>query len=121
MQVVILLVVNANINITSKGDGIKSTNDTDAELGYIAIEGGKININAGDDGIHSETKIVINISNSNIEKGKTYTLYVNGSSVGSLTVNSIVTSNLSSNGNGGMQGGKGMQPDGMQPNRGGKP
>lgn len=63
----------------------------------------------------------ITISNSNIEKGKTYTLYVNGSTVGSLTANSVVTSNSSLNGNGGMQGGKGMQPDGMQPNRGGKP
>lgn len=49
----------------------------------------------------------ITISNSNIEKGETYTLYVNSSSVGSLEASSIVTSNSSSNG---MRGGKGMQP-----------
>ena len=51
----------------------------------------------------------IAISNEQIEKGKTYTLYVNGTSAGSLTASNTVTSNVSSNGmGGGMQGG--MQP-----------
>lgn len=50
----------------------------------------------------------ITFSNSNIEKGKTYSLYVNGTSIGSLEVNSIVTSNSSSSGNRNM----------MQPNKG---
>ena len=58
---------------------------------------------------------VITISNSNIEKGKTYTLYVNGKSIGSLEANSIVTSNSSSNS---MQGGKEMQPNGGGKQRG---
>ena len=39
----------------------------------------------------------VTISNSVIEKGETYTLYVNGTSVGSLEASSIVTSNFSSN------------------------
>lgn len=40
----------------------------------------------------------VTISNSKIEKGKTYTLYVNGTSKASLTANSIVTSNSSISG-----------------------
>ena len=40
----------------------------------------------------------ITISNSKIEKGKTYTLYVNGTSKASLTANSSVTSNSSMSG-----------------------
>ena len=54
----------------------------------------------------------ITISNTKIQKGDTYTLYVNGSSSGSLTANSIVTSSSGIGGNGGMQfNGAGMQPD----------
>lgn len=51
---------NAKITINSKGDGIKSTNDEDTSLGYIAIEGGTINIKSGSDGIQAET--ILNIS-----------------------------------------------------------
>ncbi|MGN1270176.1 MAG: carbohydrate-binding domain-containing protein [Clostridia bacterium] len=51
----------------------------------------------------------ITISNANIKKGNTYTLYVNGTSVGSLEANSIITSNASSAGRE------------MQPNKGEKP
>ena len=58
---------------------------------------------------------VITISNSNIEKGKSYTLYVNGKSIGSLEASSVVTSNYSSNG---MQSGKEMQPNGGGKQRG---
>lgn len=42
---------------------------------------------------------MITISNANIEKGKTYSLYVNGTNVASLEASSIVTSNTSSSGN----------------------
>lgn len=44
----------------------------------------------------------ITISNSSIQKGVTYTLDINGTTAGNLTVNSIVTSNSSLGGNGGM-------------------
>lgn len=61
----------------------------------------------------------ITISSSKIQKGKTYTLYVNGTSKASLTANSIVTSNSSmSGGMGGMQepgiGGGSKQPGGRR-------
>ncbi len=52
---------------------------------------------------------VITISNENITKGDSYTLYVNGTSVGSLEVNNIVTSNVSSGGTNMNGGGKGMK------------
>lgn len=52
---------------------------------------------------------VITISNENITKGNSYTLYVNGTSVGSLEVNNIVTSNFSSGGTNMNGGGKGMR------------
>ena len=53
---------------------------------------------------------VITISNENITKGNSYTLYVNGTNVGSLEANNIVTSNFSSSGMMNMNGGgKGMR------------
>ncbi len=55
---------NATIDIVSGGDGIKSTNNIDTELGYIAIEGGKISIDSEADGIQAET--ILNISSNTI-------------------------------------------------------
>lgn len=76
---------------------------------------------------------VITVSNENIKKGNTYTLYVNGTEVGSLEADNVITSNSTLNGNGMQGGGKGMQPNGgekrmkpnddekgMKPNDGGK-
>lgn len=70
------------------------------------------------------------ISNSSIKNGETYTLYVNGINVGSLTASSTVTSNITSSGpmgGGGMMqqdrngsSGNMKQNDGMQQS-GGKP
>lgn len=51
----------------------------------------------------------ITISNANIKQGNTYTLYVNGVSVGSLQANNVITSNSSANGNGMQGGGKGIK------------
>ncbi len=57
---------------------------------------------------------VITISNASITNGNTYTLYVNGTSVGSIKASSTVTSNSSMN-NGGMGG-----PGGPNNRRNGK-
>lgn len=43
--------VNTN-NGTSGGDGIKSTNDTDENSGYVTINGGTLNIDSSDDSLH---------------------------------------------------------------------
>ena len=53
-------------------------------------------------------------SNAYIQNGETYTLYVNGSSSGSLTANSVVTSSSGIDGKGVMQ----FNDGGMQPDRG---
>lgn len=59
----------------------------------------------------------ITFSNENIQKGNTYSLFINGNSVTSLTSNNIVTSNASSNSNGIMNEGNGAQ---MPMDKGGK-
>ena len=46
-------------DITSGGDGIKATNDTDADKGFVLISGGTITINAKTDGIQAETNCTI--------------------------------------------------------------
>ncbi|MBQ9657816.1 MAG: carbohydrate-binding domain-containing protein [Clostridia bacterium] len=73
----------------------------------------------------------ITFSNSKIQNGKKYTLYVNGNSTSTLEVNNIVTSDMATNGMGGMNGGRGMenrntmngenQMQGEKPTNGGKP
>lgn len=51
----------AAITVDVKGDGLKSDNDEDEKLGYIMIENGVFNINAGGDAIQAET--TLNITN----------------------------------------------------------
>jgi hypothetical protein len=50
-------------------DGLQSTNNEDIERGYIAIEGGTLDITAGLDGIQAETNLVISSGNINISSG----------------------------------------------------
>lgn len=54
-----VLIRNGEINIKARKDGIKADNETDADKGYIYIEGGNIVVNAGDDGLQSVTAITI--------------------------------------------------------------
>lgn len=55
-----VVITAGTFNLTSSsGDGIKSTNDEDASLGYIEISGGTFTINVGQDGIQSETYTTI--------------------------------------------------------------
>lgn len=55
----LVAVQDGTITIKSEGDAVKTTYDTDNTKGYVIIEGGTINIDAGDDGIHSESAIAI--------------------------------------------------------------
>lgn len=50
---------NGKFKITSSGDAIKSTNDTDSTKGYVLIENGNFDINSTLDGIQAETKLLI--------------------------------------------------------------
>ena len=60
-----ITIKNSTITINAKGDGIKATS-TEAELGYIVIDGGTYTINSGDDGIHTAGMIVIEEGTFNI-------------------------------------------------------
>ena len=53
------VIKNSNIEITSGGDAIRSTNDTDTTLGFIRIENSAITIDAGEDAIQAETDLII--------------------------------------------------------------
>lgn len=59
---------NPVLNLSCGGDGIKSSNKKDTKKGIVITDGGEITINAGDDGIHSETALVINDGTINVEK-----------------------------------------------------
>lgn len=54
-----LYILNGEFQITSGGDGLKSTNDTDSEKGYVLILDGTFKIEADLDGIQAETKLII--------------------------------------------------------------
>lgn len=119
----IIIINDGTIKLSSRDDGIHAdtniviNNGTiDIIKSYEGIESGYIEINGGTGKEISSFKTekaygIITISNANIEKGETYSLYVNGTNVGNLEVNSIITSNSASNGMG-MQQNKGGQPRG---------
>ena len=62
-------VTDGNITINSKGDGMKADNTTDETKGYVYIEGGKINITSGQDGIQAETELLIADGDITIKTG----------------------------------------------------
>lgn len=62
-------IVDGNFNITSGNDGIKSTTTDDVTKGFINIDNGNIIINAKEDGIQAETKLIINNGKFNISTG----------------------------------------------------
>ncbi len=63
---------NAQINIDSQRDGIKSTNIEDEGLGFVYVESGKLGISATEDGIQSDTEIIIDGGEFNISSGGGY-------------------------------------------------
>jgi hypothetical protein len=64
-----IVIKNGNFSINATGDGLKSTNDEDAERGYIEISGGDFSITAGNDGIQSEQNMTITGGTFAIETG----------------------------------------------------
>ena len=71
--------------IDTKGDGIKSTKENDNTKGFVLIEGGKITISAGDDGIHAYNRLIVNGGDINIAKSyeglESQKIYVNGGDI----------------------------------------
>ena len=54
----------------AEGDGIKSSEQDNAEKGYVYIEGGTITVQAGDDGVQAMTLLAMSSGNLNITCGK---------------------------------------------------
>lgn len=54
-----LTIAGGTINVTAADDGIKATNDTDAERGWVRLLDGTVTISAGDDGFKSERELEI--------------------------------------------------------------
>lgn len=52
-------VSNADITVTAVGDGFKTTNGAEIKKGYISIQAGSIDVDAGADGIQAETLLYI--------------------------------------------------------------
>ena len=52
---------------TNTGHGIKSTNEEEADRGYIRIDGGSIDIDSGNDGLHAVNDIQINAGTITID------------------------------------------------------
>lgn len=63
------MIINAVIQITSGGDALRSTNDTDSTLGYIVITDSSLELIAGEDGIQAETTLTINGGTCNVSSG----------------------------------------------------
>lgn len=61
-------VVSGDFSISSRGDGIKSTNETDNGKGFVLIESGTFSISSGDDGIHAIRTLIIQDGDINIVK-----------------------------------------------------
>ncbi|ALS00688.1 hypothetical protein ATZ33_04665 [Enterococcus silesiacus] len=57
---------------TTEGDGIQANNSTDANKGWIAIDGGTFTIQSGNDGIQAETNLSIAKSDIKIQTADGY-------------------------------------------------
>lgn len=76
-----IVIQTAQMEIEAGGDCIKSTNDSDAEKGYVAIQSGTYRLTAQNDGIQAETNILI--------CGGAFTILSGGGSSSAVTASQI--------------------------------
>lgn len=68
-----LTIQNSTVNVTAGKDALRSTNDTDATLGYATFTDSNIILVAGNDGVQAETGITVsNCSISIVTAGGAY-------------------------------------------------
>ncbi len=68
-----LTIQNSTVNVTAGKDALRSTNDTDATLGYATFTDSNITLASGNDGVQAETGITIsNCSVSIVTAGGAY-------------------------------------------------
>lgn len=64
-----LTLKNAKVSVTSGGDALRSTNDSDEALGYITSVNSDLTLVSGEDGMQAETVMTISGGNINIKSG----------------------------------------------------
>ena len=60
---------SAFITVTCGGDAIRSTNDTDGTLGWVAVSNSTLNLTAGEDGIQAETALTMSEGSYTVTTG----------------------------------------------------
>lgn len=63
------VVKNADIKVTCGGDSLRSTNDSDTTLGYVAVENSTLDLTSGEDGIQAETSLSISGGKCTVKSG----------------------------------------------------
>lgn len=64
-----LTLKSAKMSVTSGGDALRSTNDSDEALGYITSVNSDLTLVSGEDGMQAETVMTISGGNINIKSG----------------------------------------------------
>ena len=64
-----LTLKSAKVSVTSGGDAMRSTNDSDEALGYITSVNSDLTLVSGEDGMQAETVMTISGGNINIKSG----------------------------------------------------
>lgn len=64
-----LTIKSAKVSVTSGGDALRSTNDSDEALGYITSVNSDLTLVSGEDGMQAETVMTISGGNINIKSG----------------------------------------------------
>lgn len=64
-----LTLKSAKVSVTSGGDALRSTNDSDGTLGYITSVNSDLTLTAGEDGIQAQTVLTASGGNINIKSG----------------------------------------------------
>jgi len=112
-----LIIADGTVSVTAEGDGLKSDNEDDDTVGYVRIDGGAIEIAAGDDGIHAEGDLAVNAGKLTVSKsneaieGATITIAGGEVDVTASDDGLNATAGTSTD-TGGGGGGGGMQNDG---------